>query len=61
MREMKHRKPLDPSSYLCFNHFSPSPQLLHDLMREIDASVSACSSWSPSPAGAVGPLTGTVR
>ena len=60
MREMKHRKPLDPSSYLCFNHFSPL-KLLHDLMREIDASVSACSSWSASPAGAVGPLTGTVR
>ena len=38
MREMKHRKPLDPSSYLCFNYFSPL-KLLHDLRREIDASV----------------------
>ena len=34
MREMKHRKPLDPSSYPCFNHFSPL-KLLHDLMREM--------------------------
>ncbi len=35
MREMKHRKPLDPSSYLCFNYFSPSPQLLRYLMRQM--------------------------
>ena len=34
MREMKHRKPLDPSSYLCFNHFSPL-KLLSYLMREM--------------------------
>ena len=60
MREMKSPQQLDPSRYLCFNHFSPL-KLLHDLMREIDTSVAACSSWSPSPAGAVGPLTGTVR
>ena len=34
MREMKHRKPLDPSSYLCFNHFSPL-KLLSYLMRQM--------------------------
>ena len=34
MREMKHRKPLDPSSYPCFNHFSPL-KLLSYLMRQM--------------------------
>ena len=37
MREMKHRKPLDPSSYLCFNYFSPL-KLLSYLMRQMTSS-----------------------
>lgn len=55
MREMKHRKPLDPSSYLCFNYFSPSPQLLHDLMRRMTR------RYQPAPAGARHPLVPSVR